>query len=93
MALRVTAATEAIACATKCPFLSFLSERQAHRKREELLPKPMGRGRSVWGWRVDCGGPEDTPFRSPASRNITDQGPHCCSPNSLAGFSPRLYIL
>ena len=29
----------------------------------------------MWGWRVDCGGPEDTHFRSPTSRNITDQGP------------------
>lgn len=27
----------------------------------------------MWGWRVDCGGPENIPFRSPTSRNITDQ--------------------
>lgn len=60
---------------TKYPLLSFLSRRKAHRNQGLTASQICVERYICMGQRVECGGHENVPLRSPTIKSIIDQRP------------------
>lgn len=60
---------------TKSPLLSFLSRRKAYRNQGLTASQICVERYICMGQRVECGGHENVPLRSPTIKSIIDQRP------------------